>query len=459
VPRPEGEDYTFICYARRDGDFVLDLAARLKQGGCPVWLDQWNIEPGQDWDQTIDAALAGCAAFLIVLSPYSVRSPEVRGELRSALNRGKRVLPILLRPCDVPRQLQTTQHLDLTDLPELTDEIVDEVAGALRGEAPAGGDRWRDAQTPLGLLARVTSRLKAIGAATVGGLVLLAISGLLVEASYARLLGVPLGRSAAAVLYSGVQFFITMLTQALVIALPAGALFLLLYSLGRAGRRLLPDTAAGDAGRRALARPGLLWAGQLAACLVLLVSLTRFPDRMPLVDVAFNRGLSSESLDKVKHGGANYRAIVLYVAFAMSLVVGLEAWRRRLHRRRRFQDQGQAVLSLGLALPVYALAAAELVLLPVGHGLLWLPARRQESSSVVSFKSSARQVELRGKTLRLLDLRSTSRGTFYCPQGPRLWRVREEDIDAFAETTTLPLAQLLVGFERLVQCEVPGRAS
>ncbi|HKG13167.1 MAG TPA: toll/interleukin-1 receptor domain-containing protein [Pyrinomonadaceae bacterium] len=83
-------------------------------GGAPVWLDQWDIPSGADWDYEIDRALYDCRHFLIVLSPAAVESEEVRGELRTALEEDKRVVPVLYRACRVPRRLRLLQHIDCT---------------------------------------------------------------------------------------------------------------------------------------------------------------------------------------------------------------------------------------------------------------------------------------------------------------------------------------------------------
>ena len=107
-------NHIFICYARKDARFVLRLAKNLKERGAPIWLDQWDIPPGADWDQYIDSALRGCAKFLIVLSPGSVASNEVRGELRWALNKSKPIIPVLYQTCNIPRRLELTQYVDFT---------------------------------------------------------------------------------------------------------------------------------------------------------------------------------------------------------------------------------------------------------------------------------------------------------------------------------------------------------
>jgi hypothetical protein len=106
--------HIFICYAREDAGFVLRLAASLQARGVPIWLDQWNITGGADWDHSIDSALHDCAQFLIVLSPVAVASDEVRGELRTALDKKKPVVPVLRQACDIPRRLLLTQYIDFT---------------------------------------------------------------------------------------------------------------------------------------------------------------------------------------------------------------------------------------------------------------------------------------------------------------------------------------------------------
>jgi hypothetical protein len=449
--------HAFIAYSRRDADFVLDLAERLRERGQPVWLDQWNERPGDDWDRSVDEAIRSCAAFLIVLSPDAVASEEVRGELRAALNRRKRIVPLLYRPCDVPRQIQNTQYLDLTDS-EMTDAVADDLAAAL-GQRPAPhGGRWKDARRAWGPVGYLGGRLKAIGAAAGGGLVLLAVSGLLAEASYARLLGIAMPRSAPAVLYSGLQFFITLLVEALVITLPAGLAILLGYALAHAAGRWAAAAAAVERTRRALSRPGLLWSAQLVAYVLLFFfSLTVFADLLPLDEVVGEQ-LKGPRFSPDGAAGLHYRAAVLHAAAAGFVVVGLEAWRRRLHRVRRHMPRSEALVSLGLALPLYLLVCVELLLVPIGHGLLKLPARREYSGSVVTFRSGARNAELRGKSLFLVSLGGTDPYSFYCPMGPKVWEAEKEDVESFARATRGTLASLVETFHPQADCQVSGAA-
>ena len=80
---------TFLCYAREDLGFVLQLAEKLKERGFPIWLDQWDISAGSDWDATIDRALHDCERMIVVLSPAAIESREVRGELQDRTECGE----------------------------------------------------------------------------------------------------------------------------------------------------------------------------------------------------------------------------------------------------------------------------------------------------------------------------------------------------------------------------------
>jgi hypothetical protein len=117
-------DHVFVCYAREDESFVLKLARNLKERGAPVWLDQWDIPAGVNWNQSIDDMLYDCAQFLIVLSTAAVNSTEVHGELRVALNEKKPVVPVLYQECRIPRQLLVIQHVDLTSRGPTTKRVL-----------------------------------------------------------------------------------------------------------------------------------------------------------------------------------------------------------------------------------------------------------------------------------------------------------------------------------------------
>jgi hypothetical protein len=133
--------HTFVSYAREDAAAALDIAGGLQTRGLPVWVDLWDIPAGADWDRAIDGSLRTCAHFVLVLSPEAVESNEVRGEFRSALNNQKHLVPVLYRPCEIPRQLQHIQYLDFTGSDTVQERLLDRLAQVLQGSAALPNER------------------------------------------------------------------------------------------------------------------------------------------------------------------------------------------------------------------------------------------------------------------------------------------------------------------------------
>jgi len=102
----------FFSYSREDSEFALRLAEDLRKGGASVWLDQLDIEPGQEWDSAIEDAVTRCERMLVILSPASVKSRNVRNELAVALDEGKGIIPVFYRDCAVPLQMRRIQYAD-----------------------------------------------------------------------------------------------------------------------------------------------------------------------------------------------------------------------------------------------------------------------------------------------------------------------------------------------------------
>jgi len=102
----------FLSYCRTDSSFALRLAEDLKAAGADVWIDQLDIPPGIAWDRAVEAALSKSPTVLVILSPSSSCSENVLDEVSYAIQKKKRVLPILYRNCDVPLRLARLQYID-----------------------------------------------------------------------------------------------------------------------------------------------------------------------------------------------------------------------------------------------------------------------------------------------------------------------------------------------------------
>jgi hypothetical protein len=97
----------FISYSHHDKEFVLRLALDLEERGTEVWIDQGDIQGGEQWRQSIARGVGGCQAFVLVISPDSIRSPWVQQELNTAFQYGKPVVPLIYRKTKIPPELNT----------------------------------------------------------------------------------------------------------------------------------------------------------------------------------------------------------------------------------------------------------------------------------------------------------------------------------------------------------------
>jgi formylglycine-generating enzyme required for sulfatase activity len=108
---------TFISYSRTDSAIAIRLAKDLRSAGYDVWLDQLDIPTGARWDDEVEIALEACTTFMIVLSPESMQSQNVKDEIGYAIDAGKDILPVKIKPGDIPFRLRRFQYVDLANQP------------------------------------------------------------------------------------------------------------------------------------------------------------------------------------------------------------------------------------------------------------------------------------------------------------------------------------------------------
>ena len=111
----EKQRLIFISYSRTNRGFALELARELKASGFRVWFDQLDIPTGARWDDEIEKALTECEIFMVILTPQSIASNNVKDEIGYAIDSNKRILPILLEHANVPFRLRRFQYVDFTN--------------------------------------------------------------------------------------------------------------------------------------------------------------------------------------------------------------------------------------------------------------------------------------------------------------------------------------------------------
>jgi hypothetical protein len=105
----------FLSYARADGREEADrLSGDLNAAGRKAWVDRDSLRAGDDWSAEVKEAIRSAEAFILLLTPASVISPQVRQEYQEALRLKKHVLPILIQQCQPPEEINPINYLDLT---------------------------------------------------------------------------------------------------------------------------------------------------------------------------------------------------------------------------------------------------------------------------------------------------------------------------------------------------------
>lgn len=127
----ETKPQVFISYSRKDINFARRLAADLEEAGFAVWWDISDLKGGDDWVRFIPAAIQASQHFVVLLSPDSLQSEWVAKEYSYALRLRKRVVPAMIKPCDVPFALNTINYVDFVH--EDYDVAINKLLGALGG--------------------------------------------------------------------------------------------------------------------------------------------------------------------------------------------------------------------------------------------------------------------------------------------------------------------------------------
>lgn len=136
----------FISHASEDKErFVLSFAERLRTAGAGAWVDIWEIYPGDSLvDKIFEEGLKDAQAIIVVLSEFSIIKPWIREELNAAviqrIEKGTRLIPIVLDNCAVPEALKTVAWVEVKDLENYEAELQRIVSAIfnLRPKPPIG---------------------------------------------------------------------------------------------------------------------------------------------------------------------------------------------------------------------------------------------------------------------------------------------------------------------------------
>ena len=109
----------FISHSNKDKTLAYNLAKELKiQGYTNCFLDFQGIPGGSQWEQEIYIAMRQSNAVLVCTTPEAIGSQWVFAEIVMARYSGIPVIPLIMRMCELPPNLQGTQCIDFTSDPD-----------------------------------------------------------------------------------------------------------------------------------------------------------------------------------------------------------------------------------------------------------------------------------------------------------------------------------------------------
>ncbi len=92
----------FLCHNSKDKTEVRNIAQKLKEQKILVWLDEWDLIAGDDWQRVLerqieDENLRYAAIFIGKEGMGPWQTVEMDTLLRRCVNRGNRVIPVVLK--------------------------------------------------------------------------------------------------------------------------------------------------------------------------------------------------------------------------------------------------------------------------------------------------------------------------------------------------------------------------
>lgn len=108
-------EHVFISYKHDDKEFADILIRQIQNAGFKLWIDTEQIRAGENWREAINYAIRDAFALVLVMTPETKSSEYVTYEWAFAQGAGVKIIPVMLRLCQIHPQLDMLQYLDFTD--------------------------------------------------------------------------------------------------------------------------------------------------------------------------------------------------------------------------------------------------------------------------------------------------------------------------------------------------------
>jgi hypothetical protein len=134
----------FLSHSSRDKPAVESLARYLREQGIDVWLDKWEISPGDDIIVRMNDGLLQADAGLIVFSAQSLESPWVKAEVSTLtyerIKSGQPLIPVQVGDdAYIPPLLKPLCRLGIEEHGAIADALLSRRPGPPSLGQPEGG--------------------------------------------------------------------------------------------------------------------------------------------------------------------------------------------------------------------------------------------------------------------------------------------------------------------------------
>jgi predicted nucleotide-binding protein len=130
---PMDKPSVFISHSFSDESWVRQFANSLQERGLKVWFDAHEVPWGQSLTEAVEKGLRESSVIVCLITPDSLRRPNLFFELGAAIGMGKALIPVLSKDLDpmlLPDSLRERRYL-LKNSPEATaQELVSEAMTA-----------------------------------------------------------------------------------------------------------------------------------------------------------------------------------------------------------------------------------------------------------------------------------------------------------------------------------------
>jgi hypothetical protein len=117
---PTSAGMAFLCHNSQDKDAVRLLNETLRSGGIRTWLDEEQIQPGELWQEKLEATISSIGFCLVIVGDSGFgpwQDMERRAFISEFANRGCKIIPVLIgkaeRPPELPLFLKQFTWADL----------------------------------------------------------------------------------------------------------------------------------------------------------------------------------------------------------------------------------------------------------------------------------------------------------------------------------------------------------